>query len=75
MRQLCLLLGAMLSLVMSAGNVEEVLRLFDNEPSATVANRFFGMLQQQGITDQQVKATNATPADTLRQQVWYWAAE
>lgn len=75
MKQLCLLLMSILSLAVSAGQVEDALGQFEKAPSAAVANRYFALLQQQGITDQQVKVTNATPLDTLRQQVWYWAAE
>ena len=66
---------SILSLAVSAGQVEDVLGQFEKAPSAAVANRYFALLQQQGITDRQVKVTNTTPLDTLRQQVWYWAAE
>lgn len=75
MKQLCLLLVALLSLAVSAGPVEEVLGEFEKVPSAAVANRYFALLQQQEITDQLVKVAPNAPLDTLRQQVWYWAAE
>ena len=75
MKQLCLLLVALLSLAVSAGPVEEVLGEFEKAPSAAVANRYFALLQQQEITDQLVKVAPNAPLDTLRQQVWYWAAE
>ena len=57
------------------GEVEDVLGRFEKEPSAAVANRYFTLLQQQGITDEPVTVAANAPVDTLRQQVWYWAAE
>lgn len=75
MKQLCLLFLSLLSLAVSAGQVDELLAQFDKSPSAGVANRYFVLLQQQGITDELVTVAANAPVDTLRQQVWYWAAE
>ena len=66
---------SLLSLAVSAGQVDELLTQFDKSPSASVANRYFALLQQQGITDEPVNIAASAPVDTLRQQVWYWAAE
>ena len=75
MKQLCLLFMSLLSLAVSAGQVDELLAQFDKSPSASVANRYFALLQQQGITEEPVNIAASAPVDTLRQQVWYWAAE
>ncbi len=66
---------SLLSLAVSAGQVDELLAQFDKSPSASVANRYFALLQQQGITEEPVNIAASAPVDTLRQQVWYWAAE
>lgn len=39
------------------------------------ANNLFSYLDKEGFTDSKIVFTNNTPSDTLRQQVWYWAAE
>ena len=75
MKQLCLLFMSLLTLAVSAGQVDELLAQFDKSPSASVANRYFALLQQQGITEEPVNIAASAPVDTLRQQVWYWAAE
>ncbi|MBR1474127.1 MAG: helix-turn-helix domain-containing protein [Muribaculaceae bacterium] len=66
---------SLVALLGRGGEVEDVLGQFEKVPSAAVANRYFTLLQQQGITDEPVTVAANAPVDTLRQQVWYWAAE
>ncbi len=58
-----------------AQTVEKALELFDKNNDADAANQLFAALAEEQFLDEQVNFTPATPADSLRQQVWYWAAE
>lgn len=55
---------------------DELIENFDSS-NATVntANRFFDYLDKEEFTDQKIVFAKGTPVDSLRQQVWYWAAE
>lgn len=55
--------------------VEPLLRDFDARPSVKAANVFFGQLLKEELLDEPLLMAEKTPLDTLRQQVWYWAAE
>lgn len=48
-----------------------------NSSGGTVscANKLFIYLDKKEFTDSKIVFTNNTPSDSLRQQVWYWAAE
>ncbi len=43
--------------------------------SVAIANRIFSLLDKEQFTDTKVTFAAHTPADSVRQQVWYWAAE
>lgn len=43
--------------------------------SVKAANQFFTFLDKQEFTDTKIQFAANTPVDSLRQQVWYWAAE
>ena len=58
-----------------AQNVESVLAKFDQKPAVAVANQFFSELEKEEFIDEKVAFAPGTPADSLCQQVWYWAAE
>ncbi len=60
---------------MSAGTVEDRLAKFDKDMSVANANAFFDALNAEQFTDEAILFKNGTPEDSLRQQVWYWAAE
>ena len=60
---------------MSAGTVEDRLAVFDKDMSVANANAFFDALNAEQFTDEAILFKNGTPEDSLRQQVWYWAAE
>ena len=55
--------------------VVPILEQFNKTPDAATANRFFDELQKAEFTDEKITFANNTPIDSLRQQVWYWAAE
>ncbi|MBQ8096425.1 MAG: tetratricopeptide repeat protein [Prevotella sp.] len=51
------------------------LKAFEEQPDAQAANHFFDLLFSEEFTDEHIHYTAATPADTLRKHVSYWAAE
>ena len=55
--------------------VDSLLKLFDNNNSLKVANQLFEIFGKEEITEGQIRLNQDTHPDTLRQQVWYWAAE
>ncbi|MBO4820924.1 MAG: tetratricopeptide repeat protein [Prevotella sp.] len=55
--------------------VESLLQQFDKQQDATAANHFFNELAKEEFTDDTITFDAATPTDSLKQQVWYWAAE
>ena len=55
--------------------VDFLLAKFAKQENVTVTNQFFEQLRQEGFLDEQVRMAEGTPVDSLRQQVWYWAAE
>lgn len=63
------------------GNADKVQKLLDSFESAsdkvqaTLANDLMKTFHEEEITDEIVHFRADTPADTLRAQVWYWAAE
>jgi len=48
---------------------------FDKQPEASLANAFFKQLDKEEFTDSLIQFAVGTHPDTLRQQVYYWAAE
>ena len=48
---------------------------FDKQPEASHANAFFKQLDKEEFTDSLIQFAAGTHPDTLRQQVYYWAAE
>jgi len=60
-------------------DVEQLLEQFgQTQQPATLtqlANQFFDELHAQQFIDEPCRFGSATPVDTLREQVWYWAAE
>ena len=56
--------------------VDELIENFDSSnTTVNTANRFFDYLDKEEFTDQKIVFAKGTPVDSLRQQVWYWAAE
>ncbi len=55
--------------------VDSLLTVFDRQRSVQTANRLFNIFNDEELSDEQLHATANTHPDTLKQQVWYWAAE
>ena len=58
-----------------AADVDSLLTVFEEKPVAAVANQFFDQLYSEQLTDERLHFPANTHPDTLRQQVFYWAAE
>ena len=56
-------------------NIEKALDDYNHAPSAETANRFFSLLDQEEFTEEKIRFSTHVPPDSVRQQVWYWAAE
>ena len=59
----------------TAQSVEQTLKQFDSKADAATANQFFAELLKAEFIDEKVTFAGSAPADSMRQQVWYWAAE
>lgn len=55
--------------------IEKALDDYNRAPSAESANRFFSLLDQEEFTEGKIHFSTHVPADSVRQQVWYWASE
>ena len=58
-----------------AQDVEDALAKFDKQPVAATANAFFDALLKEEFIDEKTTFPASASADSLRQQVWFWAAE
>ena len=65
----------LMSICMMAQNVESALEKFDKQTSVAAANLFFDELRKADFIDEETVFPAGTPADSLQQQVWFWAAE
>ena len=72
-----ILVFLLLSLNASAteGDFEKYLQQFEKTEKAQDANKLFRLLSDEEFTDSLMQYDDNTPKDSLRQQVWYWAAE
>lgn len=61
--------------LMRAASVDALLQAFDTHNTVPAANAFFQQLDREQFTETPIHFAAGTHADTLRQQVWYWAAE
>lgn len=78
LRTLLLLLAVLLTAPrVLAGNqpVEELLDSFDQSRSVETANQLLEQLHQLEFFDQPIRFEQDAPADSVKQQVWYWMAE
>ena len=55
--------------------VEQALDQFNRILTADAANHFFTLLDQEQFTEEKIQFSPSVPADSVRQQVWYWASE
>ncbi len=80
-KPIIILISLLLSLTHAAHSqaqeheVDQLVSLFDSSQNPSTANAFMQELHRQEFTDTLIRFTAKTPTDTLRQQVWYWAAE
>jgi AraC-type DNA-binding domain-containing proteins len=56
-------------------SIEKALDDYNRTPSVETANRFFALLDQEEFTEEKIHFSSQVPADSVRQQVWYWASE
>lgn len=72
-----ILVALMLAWVSSplAASVDQLIKNFDGDQNVNNANAFFKELDKEEFTDEQMTFKAGVSVDTLRQQVWYWAAE
>lgn len=57
-----------------AADVDSLLRVFEQRADVQAANRLMRVFSESGLCDP-VTYGDATPKDSLRKQVWYWAGE
>ena len=77
-RFLCLLVGAMFAFHLEADVVASLEQFNEAEDQPSMlrhAVTFFNELQGYDFFDYSSDFDSTTPVDTLREQVWYWAAE
>ena len=65
----------LMSLCSHAQTVENLLKEFDKKEDVASANAFFAELQKEEFTDEPIVFAQQTSVDSLRSEVWYWAAE
>ena len=76
-----LLVCFLMSLSVGAAEVDThrqfntLLQQFEKTEKAQDANRLFELLNNLEFTDSLMRFDGNVPTDSLRQQVWYWAAE
>ena len=68
-------LGCAVNMMAQQPAVEKALYDYDRILTAEAANRFFSLLDQEGFTEGKIHFSPQVPADSVRQQVWYWASE
>lgn len=71
-----LFIGSLLYSKAKAGELDILVGKLENSKSpTTTANLFFEFLDHEEFTDEKIKFGPNTPTDSVKQQVWYWAAE
>ena len=55
--------------------VEKALEQYNRTLTADAANQFFALLDREQFTEEKIQFSSQVPADSVRQQVWYWASE
>ena len=72
---LAVVLPAMASVQKTAEPIDTLLSRFDQKPGLTTAREFFAYMDKEEFMDEPVVFTAATPLDTMKALVWYWAGE
>lgn len=55
--------------------IDTLLEHFDHKPGLKTAQAFFAYMDKEEFMDEPVVFTAATPLDTMKALVWYWAGE
>ena len=55
--------------------IDTLLERFDHKPGLKTAQAFFAYMDREEFMDEPVVFTSATPLDTMKALVWYWAGE
>ena len=55
--------------------VEKALNQYISALTVDAANQFFALLDREQFTEEKIQFSSKVPADSVRQQVWYWASE
>ena len=55
--------------------VEKALDQYNRALTVDAANQFFALLDREQFTEEKIQFSSKVPADSVRQQVWYWASE
>lgn len=55
--------------------IDTLLERFDHQPGLKTAQAFFAYMDEEEFMDEPVVFTAATPLDTMKALVWYWAGE
>lgn len=55
--------------------IDTLLEHFDHQPGLKTAQAFFAYMDKEEFMDEPVVFTAATPLDTMKALVWYWAGE
>jgi AraC-like DNA-binding protein len=55
--------------------IDTLLQRFDQKPGLKTAREFFAYMDKEEFMDEPVVFTAATPLDTMKALVWYWAGE
>ena len=55
--------------------IDTLLQNFDRKPGLKTAREFFAYMDREKFMDEPVVFTDATPLDTMKALVWYWAGE
>ena len=56
-------------------SIDTLLEQFDRRPGLKTAEAFFAYMDKEEFMDEPVVFTAATPLDTMKALVWYWAGE
>lgn len=76
---LALVLGTMAAMASvlppKAEPIDTLLQRFDQNPGLKTARDFFAYMDKEQFMDEPVVFTAATPLDTMKALVWYWAGE
>ena len=72
---LCCVIAVMATDQKPPEKIDTLLEQFDHKPGLKTAREFFAYMDKEEFMDEPVVFTDATPLDTMKALVWYWAGE